>query len=335
MRAVLWTAYGPPDVLRLGEMERPAPKDTEVLIRVHASTVTAGDCEIRGLKLPLVLSLPLRAYVGILRPRRIRILGQEFAGTIEAVGKAVQQFRVGDEVFGMAGFGFGGYAEFLCRPGNPEETEGVMAMKPSGISFHEAAAISLGGLESLHYLRKAEIRPGERVLIIGAGGSIGTVGLQLAKHFGAEVTAVDHTAKLDMLQSLGADHVVDYTQEDVTRRDEVYDVILDVVGKTSIARGMRLLSDKGRYLMANPRLGKRLRGQWASRGTGKKLFAGEVAYDATSLEVLTTLIEQGKVRIVIDRVFPLEQTAEAHRYVETGMKAGHVIIAVDGEGEVG
>ena len=328
MRAVLWTAYGAPDVLRLGEVEKPTPKVNEVLIRVHASTVTAGDCELRSLRMPPMLSLPMRAYVGIRRPRRVRILGQEFAGTIEAVGKDVRRFHVGDEVFGMAGFASGGYAEYLCQPERPKEMEGVLTAKPRGISFEEAAAVSLGGLESLHYLREAKIQPGQKVLIIGAGGSIGTMGVQLAKHFGAEVTAVDHGSKLDMLRSIGADHVIDYTQEDFTQRGEVYDVIFDVVGKTSIARGMRLLSDEGSYLMANPRVTKMLHGRWASRGTHKRLVAGRVTYGVEPLEVLKTLIEQGTLRIIIDRAYPLEQTAKAHRYVETGQKAGNVIIRV-------
>ena len=334
MRAVLWTAYGSPGVLRLDEVEKPTPKANEVLIRVHASTVTAGDCEIRGLKLPFMLSVPMRAYMGILRPRRVRILGQEFSGTIEAVGKDVQRFRPGDDVFGMAGFGFGGYAEYMCRAENPKETDGAFTTKPASIGFHEAAALSLGGLESLHYLRKAEIQPGQKVLVIGAGGSIGTIGVQLAKHFGAEVTAVDHTQKLDMLRSLGANHVIDYTQEDVTQQAATYDVIFDVVGKAAIARGMRLLSDDGVYLLANPRGSKILRGRWASRGTGKGLIAGGVTYRAESLEVLKALIEQGKLRVIVDRTYPLEQVANAHRYVETGMKAGNVIIAVHEEGAV-
>jgi len=328
MKAVVWTAYGSPDVLCLVEVEKPAPKDNEVLIRVHASTVTAGDCEMRGLKLPLMLSLPMRAYIGILKPKRIKILGQEFAGTIESVGKDVRRFQAGDEVFGISGFKSGGYAEYMCRPEHPKEMEGVLTTKPSNISLEEAAAISLGGMESLHYLQKANIQIGQKVLIIGAGGSIGTMGVQLAKHFGAVVTAIDSTSKLDMLRSIGADHVIDFTREDFTRNGESYDVIFDVVGKTPIARGMRALSDTGIYLMANPRISKMLRGRMASSGTNKKIVFGNVNYAAEQLDILKDLIEAGSLRVIIDRSYSLEQTAEAHKYVETGQKAGNVVITV-------
>ena len=334
MKAILWTAYGGPNALRLGQVPKPEPNATEVLVRVHASTVTAGDCEIRGLKLPLTLSLPMRAYVGILKPKRIRILGQEFAGTIEAVGKEVRQFRTGDRVFGLSGFRFGGYGEYLCRPENRKETDGVMAVMPDGLGFQEAAALPLGGLESLCYLRKAEIRPGDRVLIIGAGGSIGTIGVQLAKHYGAEITAVDHTQKLDMLRSLGADHVIDYTRGDVTHQGATYDVIFDVVGKTSIVRGMNLLRDRGTYLLANPRASKIVQGRWAAHNSGKTFVAGNVSYDGDDLEYLKSLIVQGALRVIVDRTYPLEQVADAHRYVETGMKAGSVVIDVLDEREM-
>ncbi|MFC2095112.1 NAD(P)-dependent alcohol dehydrogenase [Candidatus Bipolaricaulota bacterium] len=332
MRAVVWTAYGLPDVLKLREVEKPTPKNNEVLIRVCASTVTAGDCEMRGLKLPLMLSLPMRAYFGVLKPKRMKILGQEFAGTIESVGKDVRRFQIGDEVFGISGFKSGGYAEYMCRPEHPRKMDGVMTVKPSSIGLEEAVAISLGGLESLHYLQKANIRIGQKVLIIGAGGSIGTMGVQLAKHFGAEVTAIDSTTKLDMLRSIGADHVIDYTREDFTKNGESYDVIFDVVGKTPTAKAMRCLTDDGIYLMANPRVSKMLRGRLAGQGTRKRIISGNVAYNTEQLDYLKALIEQGKLRVVIDRTYTLEQVAEAHRYVETGQKAGNVVIDVLQEG---
>jgi NADPH:quinone reductase-like Zn-dependent oxidoreductase len=328
MRAVVWTAYGSPDVLRLDEIEKPTPKDNEVLIQIHASTVTAGDCEMRGLNLPLMLSLPMRAYIGILKPRRIKILGQEFSGTIESVGKDVSRFHAGDEVFGFSGFKSGGYAEYMCRPEHPKEMDGVLTAKPSNIGLEEAAAISLGGLESLHYLQKANIQTGQKVLITGAGGSIGTMGVQLAKHFGAVVTAVDSNAKLDMLRSIGADHVIDYSVNDFTKNGELYDVIFDVVGKTSMARGMRSLVDTGVYLMANPRVSKMLRGRMASSGTNKKIVSGNVRYSVEQLDTLKKLIEAGSLKVVLDRTYPLDQAAEAHRYVETGQKAGNVVIRV-------
>jgi NADPH:quinone reductase-like Zn-dependent oxidoreductase len=328
MKAVIWTAYGSPDVLRLDEIEKPTPKDNKVLIRVCASTVTAGDCEMRGLNLPLMLSLPMRAYIGVFRPKRIKILGQEFAGTIETVGKDVRRFQAGDEVFGFSGFKSGGYAEYICRPEHPKEMDGVLTAKPSGISLEEAAAISLGGLESLHYLQKANIQTGQKVLIIGAGGSIGTMGVQLAKHYGAVVTAVDSNAKLDILRSIGADYVIDYSASDFTKNGEIYDVIFDVVGKTSMAQGMKSLSDSGVYLMANPRVSKMLRGRMASSGTNKKIVSGNVKYSVEQLDTLKKLIEEGSLKIVLDRTYPLDQTADAHRYVESGQKTGNVVIRV-------
>ena len=335
MRAVIWTRYGPPEGLRPQDIPKPTPKDNEVLIRIHTATATAGDCELRGLKLPLLLSLPMRLYAGFRRPKRIRILGQEFAGTIEAVGKSVGQWKADDEVFGIAGLGSGAYAEYMCRPESPGEMDGVMTSKPPGISFQEAAAIPLGGLESVHYLRKADIRAGQKVLIIGAGGSIGTIGVQLAKHFGAHVAAVDSTQKLDMLRAIGADQVIDYTREDFTRTGERYDAILDVVGKTPIAHGMKCLTQDGIYLMANPRISKVLLGRLLTLATKKRLLSGSVVHTVEQLEYLKKLIDEGELQIVIDRCYPLEQTADAHRYVETGNKAGNVIINVHADSQSG
>jgi NADPH:quinone reductase-like Zn-dependent oxidoreductase len=230
MKAIIWTEYGPPEVLQLQEVEKPVPKNNEVLVRVYATTVTAGDCEMRRLKLPLGMSLPMRLYAGLRKPTRIKILGQELAGEIAAAGQEVRKFKPGDPVFAVLGIGGGAYAEYCCLPEEPGETGGVMAIKPSNLAYEEAAAIPLGGLEALHFLRKANIQSGEKVLINGAGGSIGTMGVQLARHFGAEVSAVDSSGKLDMLRSLGADEVVDYTREDVTQRGDRYDLVFDVPG---------------------------------------------------------------------------------------------------------
>jgi len=253
MRAVVWTKYGTADGLLLREVEKPAPKANEVLIRVHASTVTAGDCELRSFKLLLWLRLPVRLWLGLRNPRNI-ILGQEVAGEIEAIGQDVTRFRKGDQVFGWTGYHLGGYAEYLCLP-----ERGMLTTKPANTTFAEAAAVPVGGLEALHFVRRANIQSGQKVLINGAGGSIGTIAVQLAKSFGAEVTAVDSTEKLDMLRSLGADQVIDYTQADFTRSGLTYDVIFDVVRKSSFSGSLRSLKQNGRYLLANPGLSQMFR----------------------------------------------------------------------------
>jgi NADPH:quinone reductase-like Zn-dependent oxidoreductase len=326
MKAILWTAYGPPDVLQLGEVEKPVPKDNEVLIRIHAATVTAGDCEMRSLKMPLMLGLPVRIYAGFRKPQRITIIGQELAGEIEAVGKDVRSFKPGDQVFGTPGFGLGAYAEYKCMPEDSED--GVLVEKPTNMTYEQAAAAVIGGLEALHFLRQAHIQEGQKVLINGAGGSIGTIGIQLAKHYGAEVIGVDSREKLDMLLSIGADQVIDYTQEDFTQRGESYDVIFDVIGKSSFSGSLSSLNQNGTYLMANPGFSQMLRGAWASKVRGRKVIFGTADYGTEDLLSLKQLIEAGRITTVIDRRFPLEQTAEAHKYVETGRKKGNVIIAI-------
>jgi NADPH:quinone reductase-like Zn-dependent oxidoreductase len=327
MKAVVCTKYGPPDVLQLKEVEKPTPKDNEVLIKICATTVTAGDCELRGLKFPLMLGLLMRIGFGFIGPRK-KILGQELAGEIESVGKDVKPFKEGDQVFAHTGFGMGAYAEYICRPAEPKEMEGVLAIKPANMTYEEAAAVPLGGLEALHYLRKGNIQSGETVLINGAGGTIGTIAIQLAKYFGAEVTGVDSTGKLDMLRSIGADRVIDYTQENFTKSGETYDVIFNMVGKGSFSGSMRSLKQNGRYLSANPKLSQMFRGQRTSTSSGKKVIAGNVSYKPEDLIFLKELIEEGKIKSVIDRRYPLEQLVEAHKYVETGQKKGNVVIAV-------
>jgi len=263
MKAIVWTKYGAPQVLRLREVEKPSPKENEVLVKIHATTVTAGDCEMRRLELPLFLSTPMRIYNGLRAPKRITILGQELSGEIEAAGANVKSFKPGDQVFGTTGFNLGGYAEYICLAGDSEES--ALALKPVNMSFEEAAAVPFGGLESLHFLRQAHIQPGQKVLINGAGGSIGTFGVQLAKHYGAEVTAVDSADKLDMLLSIGADHVIDYREEDFTKSRKKYDVVFDVIGKSPFSGSIRALEEGGCFLMANPRISYMLRGSWVSR----------------------------------------------------------------------
>jgi len=326
MKAIVWTKYGPPDGLQLREVEKPTPKDNEVLIRIHATTVTAGDCEARALKFPFGLGLPMRLYVGLRKPVRVTILGQELAGEIEAVGKDVKLFKEGDQVFASTGLGFGAYAEYICLPERSDM--GVLATKPANMTYEEAAAVPVGGLEALHFLRKGKLQSGRKVLINGAGGSIGTMGIQLAKHFGSEVTAVDSTGKLDMLRSLGADQVIDYTQEDFIKRGETYDAIFDVVGKSPYSQSIRSLNENGFYLLANPRLSTMVRGRWTSMTSSKTVISGASSHETADLLFLKELIESGKLRTVIDRSFPLEHMTEAHRYVEKGGKKGNVVITV-------
>ena len=326
MKAIVWTKYGSPDVLQLKEIAKPTPKANEVLIKIYATTVTAGDCEARNLKMPILIGLPMRMYVGLRKPRRITILGQELAGEIEAIGKDVKRFKAGDQVFGTTGLGFGAYAEYICLP--EKSAMGVLATKPANMSYEEAAAVPTGGLEALHFIRKGNIQRGEKVLIIGAGGSIGTFAVQLARYFGAEVTGVDSTSKLEMLCSIGAHHVIDYTQEDFTRNGETYDVIFDVPGQSSFSGSIRSLKPNGRYLLANPGLSHTLQGPWISMRSGKKVIFGAASQKTEDLIFLRDLIEAGQIKAVIDRRYSLEQIAEAHRYVETGQKQGNVVITV-------
>ncbi len=246
MKAIICTRYGPPEVLELREVEKPTPKANEVLIRVHAATVTKGDCELRSLKLPLLWKLLLRIGFGIRAPRK-KILGQELAGDIESVGHAVTLFKRGDQVFASTGLHLGAYAEYDCLP-----EKGLIVTKPVNMTYEEAAAVPVGGLHALQYLRKANIQSGQKVLINGAGGSIGTVAVQLAKYNGAEVTGVDSTGKLDMLRSIGADHVIDFTREDFTKNREKYDVVFDTVGKSSYTATVGSLKENGFYLLGNP-----------------------------------------------------------------------------------
>jgi NADPH:quinone reductase-like Zn-dependent oxidoreductase len=328
MKAIVWTKYGPPDGLQLKELEKPTPKDNEVLVRIHATTVTAGDCEMRSLKFPLLLSIPIRIYAGLRRPTRIRILGQELAGEIESIGKDVRIFKVSDKVFAALGFGMGAYAEYICLPEEPGEMEGVLASKPSNMAYEEAAAVPVGGLNALHFIRKGKIRNGEKVLINGAGGSIGTFAVQLAKYYGAYVTGVDSTGKLDMLRSIGADQVIDYAQQDFTLSGQTYDVIIDVVGKTLFSRSIRSLKTNGRYLLASPGLLQMVRGLWTSMTSSKKVIFGAARYKHEDLVFLKKLIEEGKIKSIIDRRYSLEQIVEAHKYVEQGGKKGNVVITV-------
>jgi 2-desacetyl-2-hydroxyethyl bacteriochlorophyllide A dehydrogenase len=328
MKAIVWTKYGAPDGLQLQEVEKPVPKDNEILVNIHATSVTAGDCEMRRLQLPLGLSFPVRLYAGLLKPKRVPILGQELAGDVVEVGRIVKSYKVGDQIFGTTGFGFGAYAEYICLPANPGDADGVIAAKPQNISYEEAAAVPTAGFEALHFLRASNIHPGKKVLIIGAGGSIGTFAIQLAKHFGAEVTGVDGTDKQEMMLSLGADHTIDYTKNDYTKSSDKYDLIIDVVGKHSVSRRLRLLKPDGVYYLAFARPFHILLGWWVSITSNRKLKIQSATQKKEDLIYLAQLLEDGNIRSVIDRQFPLEEVANAHRYAEAGGKKGNIAISV-------
>jgi len=325
MRAILCTHYGPPDVLRPRDVAKPVPKDDEVLVRIRATTVSAADCEVRRFDFALWIWLPMRLWFGIRRPRR-PVLGQELAGDIESVGKDVRSFEKGDRVFAATGIGLGAYAEYICLREKPQT--GAVATMPAHLSYEEAAAVPYGGGEALEFLRKGGVRSGQSVLINGAGGSFGTFAVQLAKVLGAQVTAVDSAAKLEMLQTIGADRVIDYAHEDFTAGSETYDVIFDVVRHTPSGRMVRSLTDNGCLLMANPGFLQIVRAKWAARGSRKRVVFGASSGTNDDLAHLRDLVEAGKLRPVIDRCFPVDQMVEAHRYAESGHKVGNIVVSV-------
>ena len=324
MKAAVYRRYGPPDVLRIEDVEKPAPKDNEVLVRVHAATVCAADWRLRKAD-PFFI----RFMIGLSRPKKVNILGMEFAGTVESVGNAVTHFRVRDEVFGGMGLKLGAHAEYVCLP----ET-GTLAIKPVNMTFEEAAAVLFGGFSALHFLRKANIQAGQNILIYGASGSVGVFAVQLAKHFGARVTAVSSGGNLGLVKSLGADEVVDYTKEDLGNAGRVYDIVFDTVGKSGFSRSLRCLKRGGFYVRVggsgriSEMLAGMLRGMWVSRTGAGKIISGMAQGTVEDQAFLKGLIEGGKLRTVIDRRYSLAQIAEAHRHAEGGHKKGHVVVVL-------
>jgi NADPH:quinone reductase-like Zn-dependent oxidoreductase len=319
MKAIVYSEYGPPEVLQLKEVEKPVPKDNEVLIKIFATTVTSGDCRMRKAD-----PFAIRVFNGLTRPRKTTILGNEFSGVIEEVGKNVKLFRKGDQVFGQAGMSLGTNAEYICLSEN-----GTIAIKPANLNHEEAAVIPFGGNTALHFLRKGNISSGQKVLIYGSSGSLGTAAIQLAKYFGAEVTGVCSTANVELVKSLGADKVIDYTKEDFTKNGQTFDIIFDTTGKSPFSGCLKSLKQNGIYLRAvHMTLSSNVRGLWTSMTSTKKVIGGVAAELKENLVFLRELIEDGKLKPVIDRRYPFEQIAEAHRYVDKGHKKGNVAIAV-------
>jgi len=323
MKAVVYEKYGPPDVLELREVEKTTPKDNEILIKTHAATVTSGDWRVRSLNIPVGFGLIARLVLGFSRPRQ-PILGTELAGKIESVGKDVRKFKVGDQVFAFGDASMGCYVEYKCM-----SEDGLVALKPSNLTYDEAAALSFGGTTALDFFRRGKLQSGERVLVNGASGGVGTAAVQLAKHFGADVTGVCSAANVELVRSLGAAHVIDYTKEDFTQNGETYDVIVDTVGTAPFSRSKNSLRESGRLLMVLGSLPDMLQIPWASMTSNKKIIAGPATVRAEDLRFLAQLAQAGEFKPVIDRRYPFEQIVEAHRYVDTGRKKGNVVITLE------
>ncbi|MGN7481825.1 NAD(P)-dependent alcohol dehydrogenase [Priestia megaterium] len=302
MKAMVCTKYGKPDVLQLEEVEKPIPKESEILIKIHATTVTSGDCRVRSFNSPLLLWLPMRIVLGLRKPRK-SILGVELAGEVEDVGKNVTRFKKGDQLFAMTGMKFGGYAEYICLP-----EKGTIAVKPENVTHEEAASISFGGTTALHFFRKGNIQAGQKVLIYGASGAVGTAAVQLASYYGAEVTGVCSAKNSELVKSLGADYVIDYQNEDFNKKEERYNLIFDAIGKITKNQCKEALALNGRFVSVE--------GQGIAKVQTKDLL------------LLKKLMEEGQIKSVIDRCYSLEQVPEAHEYVETGHKVGNVVVVL-------
>jgi NADPH:quinone reductase-like Zn-dependent oxidoreductase len=320
MRAIVYTDYGSPDVLQLKEVAKPTPKENEILIRIHATTVTSADWRVRSLNMPQGFGLLSRLVFGILKPRQ-PILGSELAGEVESVGRDVNKFKVGDPVFAFCGVGMGCYAEYRCVP-----EDGAVVHKPANLTYEEAAAISFGGTTALDFFRRGNLQSGEKVLINGASGGVGTAAVQLARYFGADVTGVCSTANVAMVKALGANHVIDYMKENFIENGETYDIVVDTVGTAPFSRSKNSLKESGRLLLVLGRLTDILQAPWVSMTSHKKVIAGPAAERVEDMRFLAKLAEAGEFKPVIDRCYPFEQIVEAHRYVDTGRKKGNVVV---------
>ena len=325
MKAILYQQYGPPDVLQMADIAKPIPKPNEILIKTYATTVTSVDWRVRSLTVPAGFGWMTRLVFGVSRPRQ-PILGSELAGVVESVGAAVSRFKVGDAVFAFSDARMGCYAEYKCMP-----QDGAVACKPPGLSYGEAAALSFGGTTALDFLRRAKLQRGESVLINGASGAVGAAAVQLARHFGAHVTAVCGTANMAWVRALGASQVIDYTQEDFTQNGQTYHVIMDTVGTAPFSRCQASLRDGWRLLLVLAGLADMLHAPWASLTSGKKVIAGPVSVRAEDLPLLAELAATGAFKAVIDRRYRFEQMVEAHRYVDSGRKKGNVVVMLGDE----
>jgi len=322
MKAVVYERYGPPEVLQLKEVEKPIPKDNEVLIKTHATTVTAGDWRVRSLNVPTGFGLIMRLVFGITKPKQ-PILGSELAGEIESVGKDVSKFKVGAPVFAFSDVAMGCHAEYKCMP-----EDGMIVLKPDSISYEQAAALSFGGTTALDFFRKANLQCGEKVLVNGASGSVGTAAVQLAKHFGADVTGVCSTANVELVESLGANHVIDYTKQDFTKNGENYDIIIDTAGTAPFSRSKHSLKPDGRLLLVLAGMPAMLQIPWVSMTSSRKIIAGPATGSVEDLRFLAELADAGEFKPVIERCYPFEDIVDAHSYVDTGRKKGNVIITM-------
>lgn len=330
MKAIMYTEYGAPEVLQLQEIAKPTPKENELLIRIHAVSLGIGEIWARNFKaitpgkfsMPGLFWFPARMYFGFSKPK-VNILGSEFSGQVESVGANVKLFKPGDAVFGYRGPSMGANAEYLCVPENS-----LVALKPANMTYEEAAVVPYGALTALSLLRSANIQPGQKVLINGASGGIGSAALQLAKYSGAEVTGVCGTLGMEFVRSLGAEHVIDYTREDFTKNGQTYDLIFDIMNKSSFAQCKNSLNENGRYLLASFKMKQVFQMLWTSTFGRKKVICALSAEKIEDLLFIKELVEAGKIKSIIDKRFPLEQTAEAHRYMETGDKKAKIVITV-------